>query len=120
MHHFEWPSMPAVMMCPLFYHAFLLPCRAFECVMPPCCAAGAIWNRMVDAAKRFGLYRGQSVHSFRRGSMQHHKESGMAPELVAQRAKIKTPEVAARYLNKRRSYVKLAKKERAAKAARMV
>lgn len=82
-------------------------------------SAGALWNRVVDAAKKAGVYRGQSVHSFRRGSMQHMEGLGVPRTEVAQRAKIKTPEVAARYFNKRRSHVKLAKQGRAAKAARL-
>ena len=81
-------------------------------------AVEVLWKQLVGAAKRFGMYRGQSVHGFRRGGMQHSLAQGAPPELVAQRAKIKTPEVAARYFNKRRSHVKLVQNERAAKAAR--
>ncbi len=73
----------------------------------------------MGAAKKYGLYRGQSVHGFRRGSMQHSKDLGVPPELVAQRAKIKTPEVAARYFNKRRPHAKLAKQQRAVKLAKL-
>lgn len=72
----------------------------------------------MGAAKRFGIYRGQSVHGFRRGSMQHSHDQGDTLEQVAGRARIKTPQVAARYLNKRRPQAKLAKLERAAKLAR--
>jgi hypothetical protein len=68
---------------------------------------------MVEAAQRMGLYRGQSVHGFRRGSMQHSRDSGATLDAIAQRAKIKTPAVLARYLNKRRSHVKQIKQERA-------
>ncbi len=66
-----------------------------------------------------GLYKGQSVHSFRRGGMQHAVEQGESAEAVGDRAKIKTPAVRARYLNKRRQFVKLAKQERANKSAKL-
>ncbi len=81
--------------------------------------AGALWNRLVGAAKRHGIYRGQSVHGFRRGSMQHSHDHGESVEQVAGQARIKTPQVAARYLNKRRPQAKLAKMERAAKQAKL-
>lgn len=77
--------------------------------------AGAIWNRVVGMARRLGLYRGQSVHSFRRGSMQCMAAQGASREQIMQRAHIKTPEVAARYLNKRRAQTKLEKQGRGAK-----
>ena len=73
-------------------------------------------DRLVEAAKRMGLYRGQSTHGFRRGSMQHNRDAGVSLEAVAQRAKIKTPAVLARYLNKRRSYVKETRNERSKKS----
>lgn len=73
-------------------------------------------SRLVEAAQRLGLYKGQSNHGFRRGSMQHSRDAGATLEAVAQRAKIKTPAVLARYLNKRRSYVKEARNERSKKA----
>ena len=56
------------------------------------------------------MYKGQSIHGFRRGGMQHRKYvEGEPTETIQQQAHIKTPEVAARYLNKRRQGVKLAK-----------
>lgn len=73
---------------------------------------------MVKRAQKLGVFRGQSVHSFRRGSMQHQEGMGVSREDVAKRAKIKTPEVAARYFNKRRAFVKLEKQGRS-KAARL-
>ncbi len=73
----------------------------------------------MGAAKRFGIYRGQSIHGFRRGSMQHSRDQGESAEAVAQRAKIKTPAIAARYLNKRRHHARLSKKEQAGKFARL-
>ena len=50
--------------------------------------------------------------------MQHMEGQGLSREEVARLAKIKTPEVAARYFNKRRAYVRLEKQERA-KAAKL-
>lgn len=59
---------------------------------------------------RAGVYKGQSVHSFRRGGMQHrHSVLGEPAEQVQGRALIKTPAVAARYLNPGRHHAKLAK-----------
>ena len=56
------------------------------------------------------MYKGQSIHSFRRGGMQHRKYvEGESTEAIQRQAHIKIPEVAARYLNKRRQGVKLAK-----------
>ena len=71
-------------------------------------------------AQELGIYRGQSVHGFRRGSMQHQESLGVPREEIARRAKIKTPEVLARYLNKRRAFVRSEKRERAAKVAKRV
>ena len=49
------------------------------------------------------------MHSFRRGGMQHRQGQGESTEAIQERAHIKTPAVAARYLNKRRQNVKLQK-----------
>ena len=52
--------------------------------------------------------------------MQAGEDVGLSPQQLAQRANIKTPEVAARYLSKRRHHAKAAKLERVAKYARTV
>ena len=73
-------------------------------------AAGGMYSRVTTAAERAGVYKGQSIHSFRRGGMQHRKYvAGESAESIQQQAHIKTPAVAARYLNQRRQGVKLAK-----------
>ena len=73
---------------------------------------------MTEASVRLGLYKGQSVHGFRRGSIQHNKARGVSEGEVARRAQIKTPAVLARYANKRRHLPRLEKKALAAKLAR--
>ena len=73
-------------------------------------------NRIVAAATRCGVYRGQSMHSFRRGSMQHrHYVLGEDSAAVGALAKIQTPAITARYLNPCRSRAKLQKLAAAAK-----
>lgn len=68
-------------------------------------------NRIVNAAKCCGVYRGQSMHSFRRGSMQHRQEvMGQDAAAIGAQAKIKTPAVVARYLDPMRCRSKLKKK----------
>lgn len=65
---------------------------------------------MVEAAERAGVYKGQTVHGFRRGGMQHRKHRlGESTEDIQKQAHIKTPAVAARYLNCCRHLPKLAK-----------
>lgn len=72
-------------------------------------------NRIVNAAKCCGVYRGQSMHSFRRGSMQHRQEVlGQDLTAIGAQAKIRTPAVVARYLDPMRCRAKLKKKAAAA------
>lgn len=73
-------------------------------------AAGGMYSRVVEAAERAGVYRGQTVHGFRRGGMQHRKhKEGELTESIQEQAHIQTPAVAACYLNQRRHLPKLAK-----------
>ncbi|GAB4815694.1 hypothetical protein N2152v2_002740 [Parachlorella kessleri] len=78
----------------------------------------ALYNRIVKAAKELGLYRGQSLHGFRRGSLQHSRAQGASKEELSRQSRIQTEAVLDRYLNKRRSHVKHSKQERAFKLLR--
>lgn len=41
-------------------------------------SSSATWARLTKHLKQYGMYKGQSVHSTRRGSMLHHKEAHQA------------------------------------------
>lgn len=79
-----------------------------------CCChlahAGGIYGRILEAADRAGVFKGQTLHSFRRGGMQHRKYLlGEPTEDIQRQAHIKTPSVADRYLSRNRHSLRLAK-----------
>ena len=41
-------------------------------------SSSATWARLIKHLKQYGMYKGQSVHTARRGSMLHHKEAHQA------------------------------------------
>ncbi|KAK9806959.1 hypothetical protein WJX72_008684 [[Myrmecia] bisecta] len=78
--------------------------------------AGAIYQRLTGHLKAFGLYHGESVHSYRRGNMQHrHHRLGETEEAVGERALINTPSVRKKYLDQSRHHRKMKRVERKSK-----
>lgn len=64
---------------------------------------GCLQHRITSALQRHGLYHGQSVHSYRRGSLQAlHYDQLLPKEDVGRHAQIKTPAVVELYLDKSR------------------
>ena len=65
--------------------------------------SNALAQAFVKKLKQYGLYKGQSLHSLRRGSMQHAVyEDHQTRHVVAEAALIRTPAVAERYLDQTR------------------
>lgn len=62
-------------------------------------SSSALWHRLTNALKDHHLYRGQSVHSTRRGAMQSMQAAGHSLEAISRAATIKTPAIRDLYLD---------------------
>lgn len=62
----------------------------------------ATWARLTKYLKEYGMYKGQSVHSTRRGSMLHHKEVHQATFADIGEAAMCTQETAKYYTDRHR------------------
>ena len=66
---------------------------------------GCLQHRITSALQRHGLYHRQSLHSYRRGSLQAlHYDHLVPKDDVGRHAQIKTPAVVELYLDKSRLF----------------
>jgi hypothetical protein len=66
---------------------------------------GCLYQRIIRSMKAHGLHEGHTIHSYRRGHLQHLVHTQGHPQSVAAgNSNIKTPALQARYLDKDRHH----------------